>query len=182
MPYHDVEEYLKNSPDVTLESEEPSRSREEVDLEASLAGAHSQAKGAWGEGVAKVLLEAKGVQMVEQIATPVRIVGTTKLSGQTYYAIIWGEKVSGDWRGILPGGVRVLAEAKARDHNLRWSDLQDHQREALDKNHECGGVSLLVYVHPDVRVVMRWPVPGFAPYKSITPERAKEMEWSGVYK
>lgn len=144
-------------------------------------GKHSQAKGKRGESVAERLLRQKGVLMVEKIATPVKIVDSKRTRGRQWHRIVWGEKVSGDRRGLLPGGRRVLAEVKSRQHNLRWSDFQAHQIEALNENHAHGGLSLVVYIHPQVHVVMEWPMEGFdGSYSSITPEEAPDHEWKGV--
>ncbi len=135
---------------------------------------HSQQRtGKAGESLAAAALSALGVKMVERIGTPVLLI-PTKLSGA--FRVIWSEPVSGDHRGILPGGRSVLAETKTiLDRNLRWSDLRAHQPGALTRHAEFGGLSLLVWVHASGVYVMRWPVPGFEPGKSITPGQAAEQ-------
>src|SRR3990167_3160143 len=121
-----------------------------------------------GEERAANALRSKGVEMVEKIGTPVRIV-----PGR---APLWGEKVSGDHRGVLPGGTSVLAETKTiMDRNLVWSNLREHQPGRLTRHAELGGISLLVWVHSTGVYVMLWPVEGFGPRKSISPDRASEL-------
>jgi hypothetical protein len=104
---------------------------------------------------------------VEKIATPVKLI-PTKLSGA--FKVIFSEAVSGDHRGILPGGRSVLAETKTiLDRNLRWSDLREHQPERLSRHAELGGLSLLVWVNSSGIYVMQWPVDGFGRGESISP-------------
>ena len=122
-----------------------------------------------GEGAAARALAALGICMVERIGTPVRLIPHGR-----YFAVIWGEWVSGDHRGVLPGGRSVLAETKtALDRNLRWSDLRAHQPQRLSRHAELGGLSLLVWVHEsrvhESRVyVMQWPIEGFERGAGIT--------------
>lgn len=145
-----------------------------------MSGLHrySQRKGAHGEQAAEMALKTRGVRMLHKIATPIKIVGTKKLGGQPWHRVVFSEKPPGDWGGILPDGRRVLAEVKTRGERLLWSDLKPHQRTALTTNHKLGGVSLLVWVtdYSDV-YVMRWPVPGLAPRKSIDRQQAAGLEW-----
>ena len=123
-----------------------------------------------GQEHAAAALRRIGVEMVEKIGTPVKTI-PARVPGT--YKVVYGEKVSGDHRGILKGGISVLAETKTiMDRNLVWSDLRDHQPGRLDQHAEFGGVSLLVWVHSSGVYVMRWPVAGFGPRKSITPEQA----------
>lgn len=127
-----------------------------------------------GQEHAAAALRRLGVNMVEKIGTPVKII-PARVKGT--YTVVWGEKVSGDHRGILANGVSVLAETKTiMDRNLVWSDLREHQPGALSQHAEYGGVSLLVWVHSTGVYVMRWPIVGFGPRKSITPERAQELD------
>ena len=127
--------------------------------------------GKHGQELAANALRAIGVEMVEQIGTPVILIPT---KGSSHiFTVIWGEKVSGDHRGILPGGRSVLAETKTiLDRNLRWSDLRDHQPERLSLHNELGGLSLLVWVHHSGVYIMQWPVFGFERGKSLSPMSA----------
>lgn len=135
---------------------------------------HEDRIGKIGQEHAAAALRRLGVKMVEKIGTPVRLI-PAPIKGT--FKVVWGETVSGDHRGITDDGTSVLAETKTiLDRNLVWSDLRDHQPGALTAHHEYGGVSLLVWVHSTGIYVMRWPVPGFGPRKSITPERAQELE------
>lgn len=135
---------------------------------------HEDRIGKIGQEQAAAALRRIGVNMVEKIGTPVKII-PARVKGT--YTVVWGEKVSGDHRGILADGTSVLAETKTiMDRNLVWSDLREHQPERLDQHAEFGGVSLLVWVHNSGIYVMRWPVPGFGPRKSITPEQAQQID------
>ncbi len=134
---------------------------------------HEQRTGAIGEQHAAQALRSAGIEMVEKIGTPVKLI-PSRIPGT--YKVIWGEKVSGDMRGILPGGKSVLAETKTiLDRNLRYSDLREHQPERLTQHAEHGGVSLLVWVHTTGIWIMRWPVNGFIRGKSIDPDTAEEL-------
>lgn len=127
-----------------------------------------------GQEKAAAALRRIGVNMVEKIGTPVKII-PARVKGT--YTVVWGEKVSGDHRGILDDGTSVLAETKTiLDRNLVWSDLREHQPDRLDQHACFGGVSLLVWVHSTGVYVMRWPVQEFGPRKSITPEKAELLD------
>lgn len=128
-----------------------------------------QHTGKAGEELAKRALERIGVQMVEKIGTPVRIIPGRRP--------IYGERVSGDHRGVAPGGISVLAETKTIiGHNLVFSDLREHQPGRLSLHADLGGISLLVWVYAaDEVFILRWPVPGFEPGTGIAPERAREL-------
>lgn len=130
---------------------------------------HEDRIGKIGQEHAAAALRRIGVNMVEKIGTPVKTI-PARVKGT--YTVVYGEKVSGDHRGILDDGTSVLAETKTiMDRNLVWSDLRDHQPGRLDQHAEFGGVSLLVWVHTTGVYVMRWPVAGFGPRKSITQSR-----------
>lgn len=127
--------------------------------------AREQNIGKHGEQLAMNTLRALGLEMVEKIGTPVKL-QPARIQGT--YRVIFGEKVSGDCRAILPGGRSVLIETKTMlDHNLRWSDLREHQPGRLDRHSELGGISLLVWVHNSGVYVMGWPVPNFGPGRAI---------------
>lgn len=128
--------------------------------------------GAAGQEHAAAALRRAGVHMVEKIGTPVKLIPSIRAKG--LFSVVWGEKVSGDHRGILEDGTSVLAETKTiLERNLVWSDLRDHQPERLTQHAEYGGVSLLVWVHSTGVYVMRWPLEGFGPGKGITQEKAE---------
>ena len=127
-----------------------------------------------GEEWAMARVRSLGVEMVERIGTPVKIVRTSK--DKRWHQIVWGEKVSGDTRGVLPGGRSVLVETKTiLDRNLRWGDLRPHQPGRLSQHAELGGWSLLVWVHSTGIYVLEWPISDFRHGKSITIERAQSL-------
>ena len=132
-----------------------------------------QQTGKQGQILAAGALRRAGVEMVEQIGTPVKLIPMGTVRGRQVYQVIYGEKVSGDHRGLLPDGTSVLAETKTiLDRNLRYSDLREHQPGRLTEHHNHGGVSLLVWVHSTGAYIMRWPITYFVRDKSITPEEA----------
>jgi hypothetical protein len=138
---------------------------------------HEQQIGKQGQNTAAAVLSGRcGIDMVEQIGTPVKLI-PVKTNRPNTYQVIFGEKVSGDHRGLIGNGISVLAETKTiLDHNLRYSDLREHQPGRLSEHNECGGISLLVWVHGTGAYVMRWPVDGFEPGTSISHERAQELD------
>src|SRR5580658_1597802 len=82
--------------------------------------------GRQGEDGVHLRLNLLGVLQVCKIETGWRV----KRNGGKIVGASPMAKVAGDYRGILPGGRSVLVESKAhmgKDHNLRWSDLDDHQ-------------------------------------------------------
>jgi hypothetical protein len=138
----------------------------------------SDVLGKQGELLAMGALRARGFLMPEQISTPVKLIPHPKAKG--YFRVVYGEKVSGDTRAVLPGGISVLIETKTIfDRNLRWGDLSPHQPGRLDRHAE-EAVSLLAWVFDQGVQLMRWPVPGFAGSgDSIRPEEAVALNiWS----
>lgn len=137
-----------------------------------------QSIGKQGEELAAQALRALGVEMVERIGTPVILEPAPGRPGKRQaFFVTFGEKVSADRMGIIPGtGRRVLAEVKTiMDRNLCWSDLRPHQPDRLTMNADFGGLSLLVWVHSSGVYVLRWPIPGFGRGKSITPQTAERL-------
>jgi len=131
--------------------------------------------GKHGQNMAASALSRIGIEMVEQIGTPVKLIPAGS-QRRDVYRVIFGEKVSGDHRGILCGGISVLAETKTiLDRNLRYSDLREHQPGRLNLHAEFGGVSLLVWVHHTGVYIMKWPIEGFMAGKSISIEMAREL-------
>ena len=138
-------------------------------------GYRNQSAGKQAEQIAMVLLRVMGIEMVEKIATP-HIVTRDRDNQQK---IIYTTKVSGDVRGILPGGRRVLCESKSPDRNLRRSDFKDHQLAALTENHEWGGLSLVAWSHSRGILILKWPIPGFDKKRaSISFEDAEQIAWT----
>ena len=134
-----------------------------------------QQRGKHGQNVAAASLSRNDIEMVEQIGTPVKLL-PVQSQRKNVYQVIFGEKVSGDHRGILYGGRSVLAETKTiLDRNLRYSDLRKHQPGRLTSHATFGGLSLLVWVHSTEVYIMRWPVDGFMEGKSISIEKATAL-------
>ncbi len=136
--------------------------------------------GKHGQNLAASALSWIGVEMVEQIGTPVKLIPVAS-QRKDVFRVIFGEKVSGDHRGILYGGRSVLAETKTiLDRNLRYSDLREHQPGRLSSHATFGGLSLLVWVHNTGVYIMQWPIEGFVEGKSISPERALELNIENI--
>ena len=128
-----------------------------------------QRTGKQGESVAESTLSGLGIEMLEKIGTPILAIP----AGRGLFKVVWGEKVSGDRRGILPGGRSVLIEVKTiLDANLTYSELKPHQHKGLKAHADWGGLSLLCWVHNTGVYVMEYPVSGFDPGTSITPQVA----------
>lgn len=149
------------------------------------AGQRNQRAGARGEEIATVQMRILGVEMIETIHNAWKVIEwVSRPSGLA--RVVPAEKVSGDRIGILPGsGRRVLAEVKTTVENrLEWSRLKSHQHQALARNEEFGGVSLLVWVTPAGEVkVMRYPDlldAGWQSRKSIDLALADRCAWPGV--
>jgi len=138
---------------------------------------HEQRIGKHGQNTAAAVLSGRcGVNMIEQIGTPVLLI-PIRAQRRNTYQVIFGEKVSGDHRGLIGNGVSVLAETKTiLDRNLRYSDLREHQPARLSEHVNYGGISLLVWVHDTGAYVMQWPIEGFEAGKSITHEQAQELD------
>lgn len=138
--------------------------------------------GKQGQEIAAAALRRIGVNMIEKIGTPVKVIPKGMKDGVPVFQVIWGEKVSGDHRGILDDGTSVLAETKTiLDRNLRWSDLREHQPGRLTEHHNRGGLSLLVWVHSTGTYVMEWPIIGFDKERTrITPTEAAFMNITKV--
>jgi penicillin-binding protein-related factor A (putative recombinase) len=133
--------------------------------------------GSNGEKIAMSVLSGLGIEMLERIGTPIKAIPMGQKNGRDVYQVIFGEKVSGDHRGLIGNGISVLAETKTiLDRNLRYSDLREHQPARLSEHVQYGGISLLVWVHGAGAYVMRWPVAGFEAGKSITHERAQDLD------
>jgi hypothetical protein len=118
-----------------------------------------------------------GVLMVERIHTPWNIIrhpATRKII--TAFPL---EKVSGDFRGVLPGGRSVLCEVKSCDR-LVFSAFDKHQITALNDHFKAGGLSLIGWKWADGNSLMRWPVEGFGPRTSLASQRAKVLDISGT--
>lgn len=140
-------------------------------------GRTSQSLGAAGEQQAISALHRVGVNMVEHVGTPVKLIPVnSEMTRRGVYRVVFGERVAADHRGVARGGISVLAEVKTCfGRNLQWSDLEQHQIESLTEHDQLGGISLIVYVTDNGIHVMRWPVVGFGHGKGINPEKAEDL-------
>lgn len=130
--------------------------------------------GELGQEQTRRALIGLGLLCVEKIGTPVKL-SPARIPGT--FRVVYGEKVAGDHRAVIPGGRSVLVESKHCDHNsLGWSALRPHQPRKLTEHAEAGGVSLLVWVHDGRVFILRWPVPGFGPGKGISLAQASELD------
>jgi len=126
-----------------------------------------------GEQLARSVLDGLGLEFIEKIGTPVKLIPVPS-SRKNVYQVIFGEKVAADHRAMLPDGRSVLVEVKTvYDRNLVWSDLRDHQPAKLQQHAEFNGLSLLVWVHDSGVFVMRFPIEGFGPGKGINAYQAE---------
>jgi len=141
-------------------------------LNLSHINSRNRKAGSSSEEAAAAQLRAMGFRMVEPIQTGWRVVRDRH--GRIVHAFPL-EKVSGDIRAVAPGGKSVLVEVKERNRNLRWSDFEPHQRQALDDHAALAWVSLVVWLHQGQFYVMPWPIPGFGSRKSITPKKGQEL-------
>lgn len=148
---------------------------------ARVRNKRSQQKGTHGESIARWALQQYGVMQVVRIETGWKV----KRAGIRIVSAWPIEKVTADWRGVLRGGQSVMAEAKERDDKLIWSDLQAHQHTALREHHDCGGMSLVVVIFHNERVVgiIRYPHPMFLKGgDGITPASAMDIcTWMRIY-
>lgn len=94
------------------------------------------------EQLVRIALRQRGVQRIEKIEVGWGIVRDAKGKIVNAYPL---EKVSGDFRGLLPGGRAVHVEAKGRSGKVLYSDLEAHQVAALDEVTRLGGLALLAW-------------------------------------
>lgn len=139
-----------------------------------------QKKGDMGERIAKAQLSLLGIELIERVATPVSLRPyRDKITGNIIpgvFHVKYRERVSGDIRGVWPGGKSVHCEVKLRDKpRLRHSDIRKHQRDWLDAHDKTGGISLLIWVSGTDIFVLRWPIPDFVKGTGLSMERAREF-------
>jgi hypothetical protein len=152
-------------------------------LTAQEQGRLNKRQGDIGQSVAMLALRRLGVLMPEEIATPVILrPARAPVPGKpTPFFVTYGQKVSGDHRGVLLGGRSILAETKSmHGDRLMFSDLRPHQPERLTEHAEAGGISLLIWASEYGTFTMRWPVPGFKKGTSIKVDQAKALDLDGL--
>jgi len=139
-----------------------------------------QQSGKHGQQMAASYLASIGFLMVEKIGTPVITIPYLQARRKDVYQVVYGEKVSGDHRALLPDGTSVLIETKTDSNtNLRYGRMREHQPLRLSEHAGIGrAMSLLVWVHDVDIYVMTWGtdgIEGFEEGKSITPTRAQAL-------
>jgi len=154
---------------------------------AAARGRKAHQDGDIGERVGRIILHQMGLEMIERIHTPWKVIfKTLPHGGRKVVDAFPLEKVAGDFRAIVPGtGQSVLIEVKSRTDRdtFRWSDLESHQREALDNHQELGGLSLVVWViESGEAIVLPWPIEGLTKGKSVSWDRAVDIQWTGITK
>lgn len=132
----------------------------------AMAGKRSRDIGVIGETLTRSALQIAGLAEIERVHTPFKIIRNSR--GQIINAVP-EQKVSGDFRAVDPtNGKSVLVEAKTRSGDrVIWSDLEDHQVEALNGHVKAGAIALLSVVLEDKAILLEWPVPGFGPGVSL---------------
>jgi len=133
----------------------------------------SQRKGQHGESIARLLLCAHGVRQVVRIETGWKV---KRVAGRIVGAVPIA-RVCADWRGLMPGGQSVMAEAKERKDILVHSDLEWHQHDALREHAEHGGASFVVVIYENHgAALLPYPIADLMPRRpGITPLRARTI-------
>jgi len=139
-------------------------------------------RGNKGEEIARIKLAEIGVCMPEEIPTPFSVVSISsggKVRG------FFKKKATGDIMGHRTDGVAIRAEVKTSsvDENLTWGIMTKHGKHQIDylNKHAIHALSFVVWVrHDNEALVMQWPIPGFGPRKSITLERARELNLTDI--
>ncbi len=152
---------------------------------AAARGRQAHRDGDVGEMVARVTLQGMGLEMIEKIHTPWKVIFKTLPGGGRKVVNAFPlEKVAGDFRAVYPRtGQSVLIEVKSRmdRDTFRWSDLEPHQRESLDNHWRLGGLSLVVWViESGEAIVLPWPIEGLSRGKSVSWDAAVDIQWTGV--
>ncbi len=140
-----------------------------------LRGKYAKAKGTAGESIAHYALNGLGLKMVAKIQSgwePHRWIDRKRGIAMIHPM----PKVAGDFHAITETGKSVLVEVKHRKGNLIWSSFASHQKQRLTEHAGYGGLSIIVWVASDDVFILQWPIEGFGPRKSITHERATEID------
>ena len=134
-------------------------------------GRKSQKAGKRGEAHALAAFSRLGIEMPEEVATPVILVKSAR--DPRAFIVRYRSRVNGDIRGIIPGlGRRVVAEAKWHPkERFQYSIMTkhgEHQIAWLDRNRELGGISLLVWVRNEYEVApLVWKPEPLVPRASL---------------
>ena len=137
----------------------------------------STMKGKRGEQIALSHLTSIGLYRGEIVETPYVVIAR-KTENPQWIKIRRSKKVTGDIHGHNSVGTHVLAEVKSGGERLLYSTMTkhgQHQIYNLDKQAEKA-IALVVWVRDEYELyVLQWPISGFQPHTSITPERAQEL-------
>lgn len=147
-------------------------------------GRQNQRDGEAGQIIAQYTLQQMGLGRVQAIYTPWKVLWKTVRGRRVVDKAFPLRKVDGDFIAVVPGtGQSVLVEVKRRGtrDTLRWSDLEAHQREALDDHIANGGLSLVAWVLDNNEcIILPWPIPGLGFRRSIDWDAAVTVQWTGV--
>ncbi len=144
----------------------------------SMKGRLAQAAGASAETLVRGRLTWLGVPFVQRIHTGWKII---RRNGVVIDARPV-ERVAGDWWGILPDGRCLLVEVKDREaEKLSLSDLEPHQRRALDAVQMAGGVSVVAWVTPRGDCwFLDWPIRELTKGHPLAEDRATILDTHSV--
>jgi len=139
--------------------------------ERSMTNRAATRKGARIETLAASTLSAMGLLEVERIETG----WTVHRKGRRIISAHPNKKVAADLSAFMPADARgVRIECKYRgDSRLSHSDLEDHQRAALNRCAALGGVALLVFACPHGLWVLPHHIEGWRRMHPLTPEIAR---------
>lgn len=181
---HEWEAIIEVSPDTAVKVTDNGRRSPKKEAQID-QGKANQERGQQAEDIARLQLQLLGVARLEKIEVGWRVLW---VDGRIVKAFPL-EKVSGDFKGMLPGGTAVHVEVKSRSRSrsrvsterLRYSDVKPHQVEALNEHVELGGLGLLCWVTAAGEcLVLSWPIPGFRPRSSLSVDFARQCVWPGV--
>ena len=142
--------------------------------EKRLKNKRNQKRGQRGQEIAALALERAGFTCIRPIETGWRVIQRFDLKRQRMVVVSASprEKVAGDFTAVEPGSGRaVLVEVKAREGTVLWSDLEQHQIEALDAIVAAGGIGLVAWVCGVECRLYRWPIASWGPGKSLKWDR-----------
>lgn len=137
-----------------------------MQIKNQIMGKRNVRQGMATEEIACMWLRRYGFLCIEPIETPWRIIR----HGGRVVGATPEKKVSGDFTAIEPStGRHVHVEVKSRDRDtLRFSDIEAHQRQAMDEKVAAKALCLVLWVKSPAEVACyKWPIQGFGPGKSL---------------
>lgn len=138
-----------------------------AEYKSIVRGRANKRQGEITEDLVRYALERAGYTSIVKLENAWMV----KWDGSRFVGARPKKKVEGDFR-CMYDGFSVHVEAKSSPGKLLWSDLKNHQIHNLDEHVRLGGISILAWTDTETwRVhLLRWPVEGFGPFKSITAE------------